>query len=190
MGLTQKLDSNNTSILVFQKQLDVSKLNLKEMNSSLFPKINFSADYNLSQNNSTAGSVLLNRAYGPLIGGSISIPIYQSGNTIRQIKTAKIQLRSAEYNLEYTKLQAKEQLQNSLTEYENQQQLLIIEKDNALLAKENLEITIQRLRYGQTTSLEVSLAESSFVQSLTRLISFEYNMKVAETKLKQLLSRL
>ena len=82
------------------------------------------------------------------------------------------------------------QLQNALTQFENQKQLLTIEKDNAVLAKENLEITIQRLRLGQTTSLEVSLAEGSFVESLTRLINFEYNLKVAETKLKQLLARL
>jgi outer membrane protein TolC len=88
------------------------------------------------------------------------------------------------------RLQMNQQLQNALTQFENQLSLLRIEKDNAVLAKENLEISIQRLRYGQTTSLEVSLAEGSFVESLTRLTNFEYNLKVAETKLKQLLSKL
>jgi outer membrane protein TolC len=188
--LVQKLDSSNTSILAFQKQVNVSKLSLKEMNTLLLPKINFNAGYGLSQSNNTVVSTLMNRTYGPQIGGTISIPIYQSGNAIRQIKTAKIQLQSAEYDLESARLQVNEQLQNALTQFENQQQLLIIEKDNAILAKENLEITIQRLRYGQTTSLEVTLAEGSFVESLTRLINFEYNLKVAETKLKQLLARL
>jgi outer membrane protein len=81
-----------------------------------------------------------------------------------------------------------EQLQNAFTQFENQERLLKIEKENALLAKENLVITIQRLRLGETTSLEVSLAERSFVESLTRLTNFEYNLKVAETKLKQLLA--
>jgi outer membrane protein TolC len=88
------------------------------------------------------------------------------------------------------RLQINQQLQNAFTQFDNQLSLLRIEKDNAVLAKENLEITIQRLRYGQTTSLEVSLAEGSFVDSLTRLINFEFNLKVAETRLKQLLSRL
>ena len=188
--LVQKLDSSNTSILAFQKQVTVSKLSIREMNTLLLPKINFNAGYGLSQSDNKVGSTLMNRTYGPQIGGTISIPIYQSGNVIRQIKTAKIQLQSAEYELESTKLQVNGQLQNALTQFENQQQLLKIEKDNAILAKENLEITIQRLRYGQTTSLEVTLAEGSFVESLTRLINFEYNLKVAETKLKQLLARL
>jgi outer membrane protein len=186
--LVQKLDSSNTGIIAFRKQVYLSKLSLNEMKTSLLPKINFTAGYTLSQSNNTYGTSLMNRSFGPEIGGTISIPIYQSGNSIRQIKTAKIQLQSAEYDLESIRLLANEQLQNAFTQFENQQQLLKIEKDNVLLAKENLEITIERLRYGQTTSLEVSLAEGSFMESLTRLINFEYNLKVAETKLKQLLA--
>jgi outer membrane protein len=187
--LIQQLDNNNTSILAFQKQVNVSELSIREMNTLLLPRIDFNAGYGLSQINSRVGSTLMNRTYGPQIGGTISIPIFQSGYASRQIKTAKIQLSSSEYNLESIRLLVKEQLQNALTQYDNQQQLLKIEKVNSVLAKENLEITIQRLRYGQTTSLEVSLAEGSFVESLTRLINFEYNLKVAETKLKQLLAR-
>jgi outer membrane protein len=187
--LALKLDISNTGILVFQKQVNVSRLNVREMNTMLYPKINFNAGYGLSQSNNTIGSVLMNRSYGPQIGATISVPIYQSGNTLRQIKIAKIQLQSSEYDLENTRLQVNEQLQNAFTQFENQERLLKIEKENAVLAKENLVITIQRLRLGETTSLEVSLAERSFVESLTRLIDFEYNLKVAETKLKQLLAR-
>jgi outer membrane protein len=186
--LAQRLELSNTSILASKKQVDVSNLSLKEMNTLLFPKINFNAGYDLLQKNNSEGSTSMNRSYGPQIGGTISIPIYQSGDVLRQIKIAKIQLQTAEYDLENTRLQVNEQLQNALTQFENQQQLLNIEKENALLAKENLEISIQRLRLGQTISLEVSLAERSFAESLTRLINFEYNLKVAETKLKQLLA--
>jgi outer membrane protein len=188
--LSQKLDSSNTGILAYQKQVDIAKLSLKEMNSMLLPKITFNAGYGLFQSNSPEGNPLVNRTIGPSVGGTVSIPIYQGGNTIRQIKVARIQLQSEQYNLENIRLQVNQQLQNALTQFENQLTLLKIEKDNAILAKENLEISIQRLRYGQTTSLEVSLAEGSFVESLTRLINFEYNLKVAETKLKQLFSRL
>jgi outer membrane protein TolC len=187
--LAQELDSSNTSILAYKKQVDVSKLSLKEMNTLLLPKINFNAGYGLFQSNTPESNPVRSRTIGPSIGGTISIPIYQAGNASRQIRTARIQVSSDEYNLENIRLQMNQQLQNALTQFENQMNLLRIEKDNAILAKENLEISIQRLRFGETTSLEVSLAEGSFVDSLTRLISFEYNLKVAETKLKQLLSR-
>jgi outer membrane protein TolC len=188
--LAQKLDSVNTSILSFQKQVDIARLGLKETNSLLLPKVNFIAGYNLYQSNSPNGNPVKNRTIGPSIGGTVSIPIYQAGNTLRQIRLAKIQLQSEEFNLENIKLKMNQQLLDAITQFENQLKLLKIEKDNAVSAKENLQISIQRLRYGQTTSLEVSLAESSFAESLTRLINFEYNLKAAETKLKQLFSRL
>lgn len=188
--LAQKLDSTNTSILAFSRQLNISKLTVKEMNALLLPKISFNAGYGVSQSNYSTGTLSSGRNIGPQIGGTISIPLYQAGNAVRQIRTAKVQLLSDEYNLESIRIQINQELQNALTQYDNQLNLLKIEKDNSGLAKENLEITIQRLRYGQTTSLEVSQAEGNFVDSLTRLINFEYNFKVAETKLKQLLSRL
>lgn len=189
-NLAQKLDSANTNILASKKQVDVSKLSLKEANTLLFPRVSFNAGYSLFQSNTPQGSTVRTRTTGPSLGGTLSIPIYNSGNTARQIKIAKIQLQSDQYILENTRLLENQQLQNALTQYDYQLNLLKIEKDNAVLAKENLEISIQRLRFGQTTSLEVSLAEGSFVDSLTRLISFEYNLKVAETKVKQLLSKL
>jgi len=77
-----------------------------------------------------------------------------------------------------------------LTEFENQQELLKIEAENNALAKENLQISVDRLKHGQTTSLEVRRAQDDYVQSSTRLINFRYALKLAETKLKQIVSGL
>jgi len=189
-NLAQKLDSANTSILTLKKQVEIANLSLKEYSTLRFPKISFNAGYNYTQSNNSAGNLLKNNSYGPIIGGTITIPLYQSGNINTQIKTAKLELQSENYNLESIRLQINILLQNALTQYENQEQLLKIEKDNDALAKENVEISIQRLRFGQTNALEIRQAQASYVESRTRLIDFEFNLKVAETKLKQLLSEL
>jgi outer membrane protein TolC len=179
--LLQKLSITNTSILSFQKQMDVAKLGLKEYNKARFPQISFKAGYYISQIDNASSK------FGPQFGGSILIPIYQSGKIRRQISTAKLDVLSAEYDLENIKLQVKNDLLNAITQFENQQRLQVIEKENNALTKENLEISLQRMKLGQTTSLEVHLAQENYVQSCTRLINFEYNLKVAETKLRQLL---
>ena len=77
-----------------------------------------------------------------------------------------------------------------MRDFENQQQLLQIERENNALTKENIQISLARLRLGQTTTLEVHLAQENFELSSARLINFQYNLKVAETKLKQLISSL
>ncbi|MDP4207642.1 MAG: TolC family protein [Bacteroidota bacterium] len=188
--LIQKLYASNTSVLTAQKEMDIARLSLKEFNSLYLPKVSLNTGYNFSKTNNSVGSILENRSMGPLIGGSVSIPIFQGGNVKRQVSVARIQLQSAEYSLESTKNAINVQLQNALTAYENQQQLLTIEKDNVTLARENLDISMQRLRYGQTTSLEVHLAQESYEDSRTRLLNFQYNLKIAETRLKQLMAGL
>jgi len=186
--LSQKLYTSNTSVLSFQKQMEIARLSLNEFKTIKLPRVSFNAGYNFLNSNNNYSTVIMNQAFGPQIGGTISIPLYQSGNASRQIETAKLQLLSAEYNLENTKLLVNSELQNTFTNYDNQLQLLEIEKSNMELAKENLSITMERLRLGQTTSLELHQAQQSYVDSQTRFINFEFNLKVAETKLKQLLA--
>jgi outer membrane protein len=188
--LTKKLYESNTSILMIKKQADIASLGLKEYKTAMLPSLHFNAGYNFLQNDNSEGSILKNQVYGPQIGGTLSIPIYQAGNASRQVKTARLQLQSAQYNLESTKLQANSELQNTLTIYEDQQRLLEIEKSNTELARENLDISMERLRLGQTTSLELHQAQENFVDSYTRLINFEYYLKVAETRLKKLMAEL
>ena len=188
--LFQKLYTSNISILAAQRQVEIARLSMREFKATRMPRINLTSGYNLSLVDNTASNVLYNHSYGPSIGATISIPIYQTGTISRQVSTSKIQLLTAGYNFDNTKLRVSTQLQNALTQFENQQQLLNIEKENETLAKENIEIAIQRLRLGQANSLEVRQAQESYVFSYTRRITFEYNLKIAETRLKQLVSGL
>jgi outer membrane protein len=186
--LQKKLLENNTGILALQKELDVTKLSLKEFAALRLPTVNFSAGYNFLLGSNSASTVSSNQTYGPQLGGTLTIPLFQGGNIHRQIKVGKLQVEAAGYHLQGIRLDVTAQLQNALTEYGNQQKLLKIELENTGLVKENLDICMDRLRLGQTTALEVRQAEESFVASHTRLINFEFNTKIAETKLKQLIS--
>ncbi|MFZ4572536.1 MAG: TolC family protein [Bacteroidales bacterium] len=190
IDLMNKLYVNNTSVLSYEKQVDIARLSLGEYQTLRLPKLNFIASFNYMQNNSSASNVLANRSYGPLVGGSLIIPVYQAGNALRQVRAAKIQLQSTQYNLDNVKLQVNTQLKTALTEFDDQKTLLGIETDNLTLAKENLRISLERLRLGQTTALEVRQAQESYANSLARYYDFEFNMKVAETRLKQLVAGL
>ena len=188
--ILQKLLANNPTMLSYKQQTEIARLTIREYNSLRLPKLIFNSSYNYSQTNNSAGYQLFNRTVGPQIGGTFSVPLFQGGNNVRQSKVAKLQYDEATFNLEATSLELRIQLENAISDFEYQKQLLKLELDNDALAKENLEISLQRLRLGQTTELEVKLAQESFVDSRTRLISFMYNVKVAETKIKQLMAEL
>jgi outer membrane protein len=188
--LVQRLNSSNTSILSFQKQIDIASLATKEYMSGYLPSVDFRAGYYFSQSTNPSISVSQNRTVGPQVGGSVVIPLFSAGENKRKVAVARIQSQSAEYDLQNIKLQVNNLLENTIINFENQQQLLNIETENNELALENMKISLERLRLGQTTSLEVHIAQEDFVQSNTRLINFRYNLKLAETKLKQLVSDL
>jgi outer membrane protein len=188
--IISKLDSTNTSILALQRQVNISALSLKEYQTLRLPRISLEANYGYSNVENSTGNLLRNRSFGPSVGAFITIPIFSAGNTNRQISVAKINYQNTNFSLDSTRLLINTKLRNALTDFEYQQQLLDIELKNSTLARENFEISIQRLKLGQTTTLEVRQAQSSFVESFTRLINFKYNLKLAETRLRQLISNL
>lgn len=188
--LYSKLYKNNINLQILEKQVGIEKLYLKESYRSQLPRLNFNGGYYYSGSINTEGSILSNRSFGPQIGGNINIPVFQSGDLRRQINLSKIGVEKAEYSLESLKLETGTEFLNSYTQFENNRELLAIEKENYQLAKENLEISLQRMRLGEATSLEVRLAQQDFEQSATRLINFLYNLKIAETRLKQLTGEL
>ena len=188
--LAQKLFSANPFVLATRKQVEVARLGVNEFRALLLPNVNFSAGYDFLHSDIATGTIRMNDSYGPQIGATLSVPLYQGGNIRRQIAVARLQLESAKVTFESTKLQVNTQLQLALTEFDNQLQLLQIEKNNFSLAKENLTISLQRLRLGQTTALEVRQAQESFQESFTRLTNFGYAAKVAEIRLKQLMGAL
>ncbi len=185
-----KIESSNADLLTLKKQIDVSKLAVKEAEKSNAPKISLQGGYYLSQSTNSQGSTKNDRSYGMQVGGTLSIPLYTAGETKRKTAVAKTELLISEYNLESARLQISKDLQNAYNDFESQQQLLEIERQNYRLAKENMDISLQRLKLGQTGSLEVHQAQESYAQSSTRLTNFEYSLKMAETKLKQMISGL
>ncbi|MEI6091217.1 MAG: TolC family protein [bacterium] len=186
--LTQKLNSSNIDILSFQKNINIAKLTLKENQSAYLPRFDLVGTYNFTQLDNSASLLLTNRTYGPQVAGILQIPLYNSGETRRKIAVSKLEVASTELDLKNIKLQMLTYLQNTLKDFENQRKLLEIETENKALAKENFEISLERLRLGQTNSLEVHLAQEQYVLSCTRLVNFQYNLKIAETKLKQLVA--
>lgn len=188
--ILQTINAQNPTLLATQKQIEIAKYGVQELKSLYLPKLSVSAAYAFARSDNKAGFTLFSQTYGPQFGGVLSIPLYQAGNVKRQVAVAKIQVKSAEYNLEKVKLQTANQVQTALSDFENQQQLLTLEKENTLLAKENLEISLARLRLGQTNSLEARQAETSYQSALARLSNFQFNLKAAETKLRQLLAAL
>ena len=77
-------------------------------------------------------------------------------------------------------------VKNAYVSYDNAKQVLLIEEENILLAKENLYITLETFKRGATTFIELRTAQQSLADAYNRLINARYLAKIAETELLRL----
>lgn len=182
----EELDAKNFQLQAAMKNVEVAKLAKKEVFSQFLPNLNGNVGYAYNRSQSDAGFSLFNQTYGLNAGFTLSIPLFNGLNTMRQNKIAAIQITSSQFNLEKARFQTKLSFYKALKDFQNAQQLLKLEEENIQLAEENNKIATERFRLSQSTSIEFREAQKSYIDALTRLVNARYAAKVAETELKRL----
>ena len=184
------LEGSSTSLLMAKKNIDISQLVLKERIADRYPIFSFNSNYNYSKLDNQAVvnpfTPLYSRNNGFNYGVGISIPILNGLNTKRLIQQAQLDI--AYLKLSYKSQQAtiNSGITKAFKEYVMQQQVLTLEEDNIILAKENVLISLERYRLGVSTYLELRETQKSLEDAYTRLLAARFNTKLAEIDLLRL----
>ncbi len=186
----ERLRDFNLSIDIARRNLEVAKLAERITRTYQFPTVGINTGYNFQKTRSQSGQFLFNQSFGPTTGLSLNIPVFQGGNLRRQSKVAG--LESIRQQLLYDKVNTdiSRQYKAVWKDYQTSVAALRLEEENIGFAKENLDIQKARFRVGIATTLETREAENSYVQALIRLYTARYNLKVNETRVLELESRL
>lgn len=70
--------------------------------------------------------------------------------------------------------------------YQNNLELLKLERDNLIAARENLDIAMERYMLGNLSGIEMREAQKSLLDAEERILSAEYDTKICEISLKQI----
>ena len=149
-----------------------------------------STGYNLTYNSSSAGFNLFTQNYGPTIGATLQVPIF-NGNIY------KTQQEVAYYNVQNARLQ-KENLLNLLKadaiktyqSYESTLEQLDSQQKSYADAGKLVSIVVQKFRVNQATILDLKAAQDSFESAGYMFINLQYAAKIAEIELKRLVYKL
>ncbi|HVZ56236.1 MAG TPA: TolC family protein [Chitinophagaceae bacterium] len=180
----------NPALQIAQKNIDISRLTLKETRAGLFPVIALNSGYSYSRvNNKTVVNPffpLFSQSSGLNYGLTATVPIFNNFNTRRLIRQARLNI-----NYESLVYQSQQSLLNlgilnAYKDYEQQKKALLLEEENILLAKENVSIVLETYRLGAATLLQLKDAQNSLEDAYNRLIAARYNTKLAETELLRL----
>jgi len=184
--LRNSVQQNNFSLLAAQRSQKISLLEMKEMKSLHSPVIDFNGGYSYGRTKSEAGFLLLNQSTGYNYGLAFSWNLFDGFNVNRKVKDAKLNYESADFRLKDLQLQVSVQLEKALRDFANSLEMLALEQENILLAKENLDVAFERFRSGLSNSLELKNAQLSFQNAESRLVQVQYAAKISETELMKL----
>ncbi len=182
--------NRNPQYLSAEQQIRINEQIVKEVSAQRYPAIRLNAGYNYNYNKNAAGFNLYNQNYGPAIGATLQIPIF-NGNVY------KVQQNTARYNVKNAELQ-KESLLTSLKadalktyqSYQNTLQQLNTQKNNYELSGKLVNLIIQKFQLNQATILDVKAAQASYENAGYLLVNLQYAAKTSEIELKRLVYRL
>ena len=186
----QQLRTANPTLAAARFNADVSKLDAKIARTYYYPSLGVNGGYAYNYTHSQAGQFNFNRGFGPTGGATLNIPIYQAGNIRRQVKVASLQALSDELAYARQNTQLGRDYRTAWSAYQNAVDAYKLEEESISYARENLDIQKARFRVGIATSIELREAENSYVQALARKNNAAYNVKVNETRVLELESRL
>lgn len=180
----------NPQVLAADKQVRINELIERETAAQMWPSVRANAGYNLTNSSSAAGFSLLNQSYGPFVGLSVSIPIYNGGIYKRQRQVAAITTRNSAIARDNVLLDNETSMVRTYQAYTNTIAQLGTEQKNYELALQLVDLVLQKFKLGNATIIDLRQAEQTLETEGYRLVNLNYTAKIAEVELRRLATQL
>ncbi|GGH82181.1 outer membrane protein TolC [Filimonas zeae] len=184
-NIEQRLASN-PDIVAAAQQVAINGYIVKETASQRYPSLRANGGYNFVYNKSAAGDTRLNNSYGPTLGVSLAIPIYNGLAFKRQQRAAEIDVKTAELQRQTLVRDYSANMVKNYQSYTSTLQQLEREQTNYGIAQQLLDLVLKRFQLKQATIVEVRQAQQSFEEAGYRLVNLNFAAKAAEIELKRL----
>jgi outer membrane protein TolC len=177
---------NNTSLIASNKNRTISELDYKKIASRNYPYLKLNAGYGYNANWYGAGTTDLQKRLGFNYGLTVGYTIFDGMNRKREQRNARIQIKNYELQIQNLELSIRANLSNLWMAYQNNQELINLEKQNLLVAKEYYDIAIERYKLGDLSGIELREAQINLLNAEERQSISEYNTKLCEISLMQI----
>ncbi|HOZ73947.1 MAG TPA: TolC family protein [Flavobacterium sp.] len=168
----------------------VSELQLKQVKAGRFPTVRVNTGYNFAETQSSIGFTSQTSARGLTYGFTASMNIFDGFFQNRNEKIAKLGIENAQIAIEQQQNTLSSQLVSAFQTYQTNIQLSELEDKNEDIAKQNLDITLEKFRIGTITTFEFRTAQLNFVNAQLRNSNAQYVAKLSEIALKELAGNL
>lgn len=158
-------------------QLRIAKGNLyPSISASAGLSSRYSDQYTLAGEDVSFNDQFFDQQVNRSLGLSINIPIFQNWNRMNNIQSAQVQLKNAELSLDNTRLQVIQEVTQAYNDYESYLQEFNAAEKSLIASEKAFETQQERYNVGASTLIELSEAQSSFVEAQANYTQSRYNL--------------
>ncbi len=182
--------NENPRLLAVQINKRISELELKQIKAARYPTIFATTGYNFGQSESSLGFTTSSNSRGFNYGFGATLNLFDGFTQNRNEKIGKIELENSEIAVAEQKQELLALLETTYQTYLTNISLIELEGNNEAIAKENMDITVEKYRIGIIPTIEFRTAQLNYINAKVRLSNAKFQAKVSEIVLKQLAGNL
>lgn len=183
MDLAQKQNPALESQIINKR---IAELQLKQVKADRYPVVNLTSGYNFNESQSSLGFTSEASSKGFNYGFNATLNVFDGFNQHRNEKVAKLQIENSQIAIEQQNMILNTQLSTAFQTYLTNLELIGLEEDNVTIAKQNLDITLDKFRIGTITTLDFRTAQLNYVNAKVRYSNAQFQAKLSEIALKEL----
>jgi outer membrane protein len=178
---SMKKANRNLLLAVMNKRVAVSEL--KTAHANQWPTLGLYASYNYYRLETEANLIEYNRNFGPSVGLSLNMKLFDGLNLSRQARNAAISLQTSDLEIKQLENRLEAYLSRIYNDYRNQMQMIGVETENLVLAERSMDIARESYAIGAISSLQLREVQKDLLEAGTRLVTAEFKAKLTETEL-------
>ena len=164
----------------------LSQLELKRVKGERYPVVSVSSAYTRSRSATELGFSTQSRNNGFSYGVSATMNIFNGFVQRKNEQNAELMVDAAELEMAKVADNIEAQLRAAYQTYLMNLELVRLEERNKDIAKENMDITLEKFKLGSIAPVEFREAQRNFVDASTRYSTAQYQAKLAEITLNQI----
>lgn len=175
----------NASLLVAIQNQNITRLDYKKICSRDYPYVRLNGGYGYSLNKYEMGANTRRSTLGLNFGVTVGFKLFD-GNRRRERRNASLAVENARLEREQVEQTLRADLSNLWQAYRNNLELLGLERQNVIAARDNHEIAMERYMLGDLSGIEMREAQKSLLDAEERILSAQYDTKMCEISLLQI----
>jgi len=186
VDIINQAQTANPNILASQINQRLAEINLRQVKALRYPQVGVTTGYTFTDSKTPAGFTSQQNAHGLNYGLTASINIFNGFNQSRKETNARIQIENANISASKTKQNIEAQINDFYIGYLSGLELMRIDQTNVAIAKQNLDISLEKYRLGNITPLEIREAQRNYLNAQSMYYQAQYQAKTAEITLKEI----